>query len=1151
MNRELIRFFRKRIKTLVASMPAAYISVSVLRSGITALLIFCVHSLFGGVVLDGSFGTSGALPGPNYLIPASVGKMVGPNLFQSFSQFNLNSSQSGTFTGPNTVDNILARVTSGSPSSIDGKVASTIPGANLFFMNPAGVIFGPHAQLSVSGSVAVTTANYLKLADGGKFNASLGGGDVLTSAPVSAFGFLSTAPAPVSITGSNLRVASQKSFSVIGGDINMTGGKIAGQGSRVNLVSAKSAGEAKLDATTLNSALDVTQFSAFGAMNLTASATINTTGPVNKTSSVGGGPVVIRSGTFELANKSSISAGTFSLGRAGDIDLQASAVRIIGGSTIASSTFGPGLGGDVTVIADSILIDGNGNRNTGLFALAGAGSSGMAGNITVQASDLLKITDTGRIAANSTGTGNAGNIDVTAGSLIIDGAGAVFDSITKIPIAAGIFANGVTGNGGQITVHTGAAQIISGGEIGTGTFGTGDGGSVTIHADSLLIDPKGTKDVVTRITLNKKSYRIFLGTGILAFGSVSGDGGNIFVDAGVLNIVAGGQIAAGTFGSGNGGNIRVIADSLLIDARSLIEPDSFFGTGIASSAQPGSIGKAGNVDVTAHDISIIAGGQIAASALGTGDSGNITVNGDSLLIDGNGLSTGILALAIRTSTGNGGNIALRLRDAVTITNGGRVAANTTGKGDGGKIDITAGSLFIGGGSPNVVFSNSGIIGNGIITTNAVTGDGGRITVNAGDVEIFFGGEISTGTYGAASAGSVDITADSLRIDGMGFNEQLVPIKLLNGPNVVFLGTGILAHSYAVGPGGGRGGNLTIDAQSLSLVRGGQIAAGTFGSGNGGSIEVSAGSIVIDGSGATGEQFFGTGIFVDAEAGSSGTAGTIDILRAGDATILGGGEISSSTRGSGAGGNVTLAANSLLIDGIGSAVSAASFTSASAGSLRLNLGSLTLDSGASISSANTSTVAGNAGNVTINASGDVKLRNGSSITTESVSGNADSIDISAAGIIKLSGHSSITASAGLTGGDINIMAPDLVYLLDSSITATAQNGTGGNITIDPTFIIVQNSLISANATVGTDGNVVLISDFLFTSDSEIFATGTINITAPELDLGAELITLPTSLLSAESQLQEQCAALLRGDFSSFISIGRGGTEPAPDELQTTF
>src|SRR5438874_5609086 len=162
--------------------------------------MFCAQPLLGGVVLDGSFGTHGPLPGPNFMITAPMGKLVNTNLFQSFSQFNLNSSQSATFTGPNNVHNILARVTSGSPSSIDGTIRSDIPGANLFFLNPAGVIFGQNAHINVSGSFVVSTANYLKLADGGRFYTSLGGSDVLTCAHVSAFGFLTSAPAPVSVT---------------------------------------------------------------------------------------------------------------------------------------------------------------------------------------------------------------------------------------------------------------------------------------------------------------------------------------------------------------------------------------------------------------------------------------------------------------------------------------------------------------------------------------------------------------------------------------------------------------------------------------------------------------------------------------------------------------------------------------------------------------------------------------------------------------------------------------------------------------------------------------------------------------------------------------------------------------------------------------
>src|SRR6266576_1163969 len=201
-----------------------------------ASLTLLAQPIFGGVVLDGSFGTHGALPGPNFTITAPMGKQVGGNLFQSFSQFNLNNSQSATFTGPSNVHNILARVTSGSPSSIDGTIRSDIHGANLFFMNPAGVLFGQHAQLDISGSFAVTTANYLNLVGGGRFNANLGGGDVLTSAPVSAFEFLNSAAAPVSVVGNNhldpkgnlvaspvLNVAPAKSFSIVAGDITMKG----------------------------------------------------------------------------------------------------------------------------------------------------------------------------------------------------------------------------------------------------------------------------------------------------------------------------------------------------------------------------------------------------------------------------------------------------------------------------------------------------------------------------------------------------------------------------------------------------------------------------------------------------------------------------------------------------------------------------------------------------------------------------------------------------------------------------------------------------------------------------------------------------------------------------------------------------------------
>ena len=98
--------------------------------------------------------------------------------------------------------------------------------------------------------------------------------------------------------------------------------------------------------------------------------------------------------------------------------------------------------------------------------------------------------------------------------------------------------------------------------------------------------------------------------------------------------------------------------------------------------------------------------------------------------------------------------------------------------------------------------------------------------------------------------------------------------------------------------------------------------------------------------------------------------------------------------------------------------------------------------------------------------------------------------------------------------------------------------------------------TANAAQGQGGNINLVSSFFFASSSPVTATGaisngTVNITAPELDLGAQLITLPASLVDAQSQLRERCTALLEGEFSSFISLGRGGTEEEPDELEPAF
>jgi filamentous hemagglutinin family protein len=175
------------------------------------------------ITMDGSLGPRGPLTGPNYRIGAELGQTRGSNLFHSFDQFNVPTGGSATFTGPTTVANIVSRVTGGQPSAIDGRLRSEIAGANLYLLNPSGVLFGPNASLDVSGSFHVSTADFVRLADGATFAAHLGQESVLTMAPPAAFGFLSTNPAAITIQGSALRVNPERALSMVGGDLRWRG----------------------------------------------------------------------------------------------------------------------------------------------------------------------------------------------------------------------------------------------------------------------------------------------------------------------------------------------------------------------------------------------------------------------------------------------------------------------------------------------------------------------------------------------------------------------------------------------------------------------------------------------------------------------------------------------------------------------------------------------------------------------------------------------------------------------------------------------------------------------------------------------------------------------------------------------------------------
>ena len=800
-------------------------------------------------MLDGSFGTKGALPGPNFMIQAGFGKQVGGNLFQSFNQFNLNSSQSATFSGPNNVHNILARVTNGSPSSIDGTVNSSIQGANLFFLNPTGVIFGQHAQVNVSGSFAVSTANYLKLADGGRFNANLGGGDVLTSAPVSAFGFLNSAPAPVSITGTNtidvltnsitpgggLTVSAQKCLSVVAGDITMNRGAISGDGARINVISVGSAGEVQLNPADFNSYVDTSEFAELGAIHLKNLALIDSSGPSS-------GTIMVRAENLYLNNSQIVSEPSTSVA-GGIIDITTrESIEITPGGVISSSTRTSGNGGNILIDTKSLRIQSAFDRDgrvpkTGIFADTGAfdyniGSNvgtGGGGNITVTA-DAIRIGVGGIISSSTFFMGNGGTITLNAGSLKIDAGGILSQSV--------VYPEELGGNAGNVFVQAHNLTITNEGYISSATYSHGKGGNVRVTADKLTINGGG-------ITSGTDS-------------TSDGDAGNITVKAGQLTLVSNpGEsypvISSSSGSLGKGGDIDIAADTILIRG---------YGSGIVSNTTDISenAGNAGSITVRARDLKITDGAGISSSTDGTGNGGSVEVIAHSLLIDGTisppppgtilgGARTGIFATAGDPSGGvffqqikaNSGNIDVRA-DALRIVNAGQISSSTFDSGNAGRITVHAGEVTIAEGG--TISSSTSAIGNGgdvilhsgslsidgsatpgfatgIFAASFGSGEAGSVSIKTtGSVKLKHGATIATtsettdaGSIGIISGGEIKLKDQSSITVSAGRNGG--DIRLTAPELVYLLDSSITATAGGIG-GSGTGGNITIDPQFIVL-----------------------------------------------------------------------------------------------------------------------------------------------------------------------------------------------------------------------------------------------------------------------------------------------------------------------------------------------
>jgi filamentous hemagglutinin family protein len=88
------------------------------------------------------------------------GATRGANLFHSLQQFSIQEGRGAYFANPAEIKNILTRITGGNPSNILGTLG-VLGNANLFLINPNGIIFGPNARLDIRGAFVGSTADSL------------------------------------------------------------------------------------------------------------------------------------------------------------------------------------------------------------------------------------------------------------------------------------------------------------------------------------------------------------------------------------------------------------------------------------------------------------------------------------------------------------------------------------------------------------------------------------------------------------------------------------------------------------------------------------------------------------------------------------------------------------------------------------------------------------------------------------------------------------------------------------------------------------------------------------------------------------------------------------------------------------------------------
>jgi len=801
------------------------------------ITIGTVEPAIAQIIPDATLGTENSVISPTQAVIRGVvsdrifgGAQRGVNLFHSFDQFNVGLNQGAYFDNPVGVTNIFSRITGATPSNILGTLGviqagstTTLGNADLYFINPNGILFGAASRLDVGGSFLATTASAMQFGDAGLFSATTPEvpSALLTINP-SAFLFNQVAPGNIiissiapSIPGSTflvgLRVPNGERLTLLAGNL-LVDGYLSAFGGRIDLGAVAGRGIVQLNANgsigipdTLARA-DVTFSGAFLNVSLDDGGDIGVTANnidvlqnssllagissgLGSEGSQAGDIVLNATGMIQVTGASSIrdDVAPNAIGAGGNIALVANQLSVSQGSLLSTITFERGDAGSIFLtVSDRISFDGTSIA----FSTVEQGAVGRAGNIEIHTGSL-SVTNGAQLVASTRGRGNAGNVMINARDRIsFDGTSAngKFGSAALSTVE-----QGAVGRAGNIEIETGSLSVTNGAQLTASTLGQGDAGNVMINArDRISFDGGSANGQFTSA----------------AFSSVSqggiGRGGNIKIHTGSLSVTNGASLVASTVGQGDAGNVFITAlDRISFDGGSA---NGKFMSAAFSSVLQGGIGRGGNVEIHTGSLSITNGAQLTANTLGQGDAGNILITArEGILLRGTnyGYSSGIFTNNYLASTGQGGNIQIESA-TFRIANGAVVSAPTRTLRQGGSVVITTGQF-------------EAIDGGQIIVTARNRGRAGSITINADSVTLSghdpnFSDRLRRFSTALANQGNGEsgIFANTRGVNSTGLGGSIT----INA-NDVFLDNGAIVTARSQGQGGA--GNLLINTQNLELI----------------------------------------------------------------------------------------------------------------------------------------------------------------------------------------------------------------------------------------------------------------------------------------------------------------------------------------------